>query len=315
MQKAVVKKMMSSLSGEGEGMEGRSDENNKNSNESDSSCISSCCSFRLEEIKSEVTTLRQVLELRSVLWEEECSVYDGSSSTNNSTTRVGRRNQSNFFNRLQDVNLFPYSNKLYSFVSAYDGGIIRDGIIHSGAMFHYDGTDDDDDDTPLPITDDFLPCKDEDIVQYLIPTPFIRRKDFEDKGMNNRRIWYLQHPHNHNYNYIQRWTLDYEEPNLCNKILASRTTKKNYHGPLSKEEDKYVLLQLIRHATSDIQRDFRLAAASVLCMASLQCCTDDIDYLRHFIAVISTSDFPAICYGECSTSPSPNHNCYDVRTS
>ncbi len=136
------------------------------------SVSSSCSSFRLEEIKQEVLKLREALAIRKDQWEKECSVYDTSS-----TTKAGRRNQSNFFNRLQDVTLFPYSDKLYAFVCTYDGGIIRDGIIHSGDVFQYfDENDDGDDyDDPLPITDEFLPCNDDDIIQYLIPTPPFHR--------------------------------------------------------------------------------------------------------------------------------------------
>jgi hypothetical protein len=299
------------------------------------SVSSSCSSFRLEEIKQEVLKLREALTIRKDQWEKECSVYDTSS-----TTKAGRRNQSNFFNRLQDVTLFPYSDKLYAFVCTYDGGIIRDGIIHSGDVFQYfDENDDGDDyDDPLPITDEFLPCNDDDIIQYLIPTPPFHRHcstcastraatingtgtDENDLKIDYRRVWYLQHANNPEYNYIQKWTLDYDEPNLYKKIYTSmrdlnskRSNRMQYAGPLS-NQDKDVLLKLIRHATSDIQRDFRLAAASILCMASLQCCSHDIDCLRQLIAVISTDDFPSLCYGECSaslSSPTLNHNCHDV---
>jgi hypothetical protein len=83
-----------------------------------------------------------------------------------------------------------------------------------------------------------------------------------DQKTDNRRVWYLQHPTNPEYNYIQKWTSDYDEPNLYKKIYTSmkdanpkKSYRMQYAGPLS-NQDKYVLLKLIRHATSDIQRDF-----------------------------------------------------------
>ena len=146
--------------------------------------------------------------------------------------------------------------------------------------------------------DGSLPCSDSDIAELLIPDPFVHRDNIDVKS------W-------HSSENIKQWTFDYDETNLSN-ILSHTTLSgwNHYNGPLD-HTDKDNLLQLIRHATSDIQRDFRLAAASILCIAVLRCCNDDVEYLRNLIGVISTDDFPALCYGHCFDG-SLNHNCQDV---
>lgn len=107
---------------------------NTSSSEQEKNLQLTASSFTLEQIRSELTCLKEVLEVRQVLWETECAVYDGTSTGEETETR----NRSNFQRVIQYDTLFPYSNQLYPLVTAYDGGIVRDGVLHNGAMFHYD---------------------------------------------------------------------------------------------------------------------------------------------------------------------------------
>jgi hypothetical protein len=96
---------------------------------------------------------------------------------------------------------------------------------------------------------------------------------------------------------------DFTSANLFHNNKDTAGVAEDANQEVTGKAKSEAMLNLIRHATSYLQRDFRLAAAVVLGIASQQYCRD-VEYLRTLIAVVSTSPtdgFPSHCrYGNCS---------------
>jgi len=150
----------------------------------------------------------------------------------------------------------------------------------------------------LERTGTLFPCRTTDLTVLFIPFTFVPRKDVVlDEWWTGMDLWSV---------YESDLVTDFEQGLVKIKCLSSsNTTWMNRTSEASdiSEEKKKAMLNLIRHASSYLQRDFRLAAAVVMGIASMHLC-DDVDYLRQLICVISTpieDGYPSHCRnGNCA---------------
>ena len=201
-------------------------------------------------------------------WKAECLKYEELLSRNRP-----RRNYWNALGVVEDKEIFPYDDRLYLLLDAYDtlypeGRAGQDLDEHSILPNHLNTRGND-------AVDGFLPCSIQSICETLLENPAPLRDGLSE--------------------------LDVLEESM-RRFATLPSESLPALGPS-------LLLRLLRHSLSDLQRDFLLASAVVARMVHERS-FDDVGVLHRYLCILSTHTVD--CLGPCVLQR--DHICSELKT-
>jgi hypothetical protein len=297
-------------------------------------------------LEEEVLVFRAVQESMNQQWEEECQKYEETMvmRVDGTTRTVPRRNYLNATSVVTDEMLFPYHASCYPLLDAYDCIYEDDDddevtdhppqpqpvSVHAVRHVpfvrpqdrHPDGI------SELP---GFMPSSPEAVLVSLVQEvnePFGGDGDYfwpclTDHIQQHKRVCGLQRLNTEDTATTDlfdalHYSKDAEGWVAFAADRLSLTTSGPYgplHLPRERNERANLLLKLMRHSLSELQRDYRLAAAAMVLLMRFRD-LDDVQVLRRFLAVMEAE----FVWCGCPCEPhvlgeawENNHSCADWR--
>jgi hypothetical protein len=299
-----------------------------------------------ERLEGEIQLFQRVHTLLQNRWMKETKKYektikvtiDDNWGAGRKTLVVPRRNYFNSQGIVQDPTLFPYHNSLYNLMDCYDrlncanmdiiplsADVIRftPPTLLSENPFEFLEWDN----VESPV---FPSCSELAIAlstgcnlteyeaNYLQEQAIQAHYLQEHAIQAPSKFWFMISTnlgfHRFNFPHLNE-VIDSDEwyakvmPNI--KETAQVEFKLSFgpeYLPRDRLERSEILLKLIRHSLSEMQRDFKLAAAVLTLMIRLRD-LDDVTVLRKLLVVIDSEYFP--CGKPCDHSEAVDHDCSD----
>ena len=251
-----------------------------------------------ELIEEEMKVLAQVQELMDQLWEEECQKYEETMQVvvDGQNLTVPRRNYFNEDATVKDETLFPYHAQYYSLLDAYDclyetgqdQPISKNAVRPNSEPFEARAILSHD--FEIDNFQGYMPVSMEAMKQSLFS---LALEGFFEGPAD---FWYTAAKHIN------------EQGEQQYSDFKQKHSSPQYY---CQEGRAAILIKLLRHSLSELQRDYRLAAA-VLAEISRDCYCDDINIFRQLLAVILSSY--VMCDEPCDLDAnSLDHNCFQRR--
>lgn len=269
--------------------------------------------FRLlgfEAVKREVVAFEQALRETSVSWQEESAKYEESITVeiDGQSMTVPRRNYANAEGTVTDRALFPYEDCFYPLLNAYDC-LYEEDDFHPIAgnahrPFHVSMAMRSPGDAPDPSVDGYMPATCSAILASLLPGVFpddaSEEAFFSWTAFCGERTHYGPHTDDLADSSPFARDLDGGEVGLCPTCSSS-------DFPVLPRIEPELLLKVLRHSMSDLQRDHRLSAA-VMMRLTIDRALDDVVVMRRLLATLDTQY--VVCGFPCDEDlVSRNHIC------
>lgn len=295
------------------------------------------------QVQAAVENFQSLSVLLEEEWETECAAYER-------TTDFGlaHRNYPNPDGRVQDEALYPYHSSLYPLLDAYDhlyqdgdddhrpaldASAVRPSVVPL-ANRHYDAIvddHDDDDDLEELVVEGYMPASVQSVMESLVQ-PSAKLPDPTDYFV------LVQQVIDHHARQLGSWkdevarkasqqgsSVAYWRQQATKQVLPRKRRRKKGRaqpptrpfGPSVLPNDRStrtrVLLRLLRHALSELQRDYRLAAATAVCLMR-HMDFDDTDVLSRFLAIL-VAEYVACNEGACTEEDFDeglaDHHCFE----
>ena len=284
--------------------------------------------IRYRNVEQKVVALKQIAAEMQSSWSEEVKKYKQKISVKGKRTvlRVPSRNYYNSRGEVDDPTMFPYHTACYPLLDCYD-------CAYKHRKFQ-------------PVYEEHA------IIPTWVPVSFRSDSTLVGPTFLSQQLltsWEATHEallyegEDWNMSYLDNVTvgasqndiftmcdsgnlrMDYN-PDLNNheQRVRAQYIGCDKHGPhklpICQKERKIILLKLLRHAMSDLQRDRRLACTLVRRMIDW-CYFNDVTFYARFLTIIMAEQRKCDC--ECykrfkKTTPGedkgPDHDCKDVRT-
>lgn len=286
--------------------------------------------IRYRDVEQKVLALKEIAVEMHSTWSEEIKKYEQliPVKVKRTVQHVPCRNYYNSRGEVDDPTMFPYHTACYPLLDCYDC-VYEDREFQPTFEKHAilptrvpvasrrDEPDDDEVETAVPQQ---LQTSWQAIHKALL----FEGEDWDETDLANVTVGASQNDifTMCNSNNVR---LD-DNPDLNENECFARAQYGDCdkHGPhtlpLCKKERQHILLKLLRHAMSDLQRDHRLAYAVVRRMIDW-CYFNDVTFYAQFLTVIMAEQRK--CDGECHARfmnatrgevEEPDHYCTDVRT-
>lgn len=275
-------------------------------------------------IDEEIVILEGVYESMSRLWEEECQKYEETMEVrvDDKKLTVPRRNYLNEKGTVEDDSLFPYHTACYPLLDAYDCIYEEDQSQQpiSSKAFRRHPFVTPQERHPEEITDvqGFMPCSVKAIIESLVMDRYFLGGFWRWMDALVRQHKCLcslgSFP-------AENTLIEFDALQFSNDAEGWRTfvtermsleTSAPYgplHLPRERKDRATILLKLVRHSLSELQRDYRVAAAAMVLLMILHD-LEDILVFRQLLVVIE-SEFVG-CGNPCDHEIlDMNHFCSD----
>ena len=271
-----------------------------------------------ERLEAEMKLYRETQSLLQDEWNEESKKYEEETTVtvkdlmnNDLTITIPRRNYFNKDGTVDDVTLFPYHKAFYPLLDAYDTLNVN---IHHYALLSLNASrpckprysqnltsflDIDAEESPL-----FLPCSDEATSWTFGCNPGPMPQNTGGHPMFWFKMGYIFTDHRQNLpphyrdvigeekyfkHIVEKMVFPADDPAYTAKAKKWYTTGP--YGPATFPDDKLeqirLLLKLLRHALSEIQRDYKLAACVLSVMIRLRY-PSDVSVFRKILAIMDS---------------------------
>ena len=292
------------------------------SDEKDSPWYKMWFAFTYDRLEAEMNLYRETQLSLQDEWNEESKRYEEEMTVkvkdlmeNDLTITVPRRNYFNASGTVADDTLFPYHKAFYPLIDAYDTLNVN---IHHYSLLSTNATrpfpqrfsqnrlsfmDIDAEDSPL-----FLPCSYEATTWSLGCNPGPRPDTLAARPSFWYGLDYIMLDHRHSYPPYYKNVIGEEkyfkkvlQGMICPSFDASYTAmaEKWYttgpYGPAVLPEERMeqisLLLKILRHVLSELQRDYRLASCVLLLLIRLRH-PSDVTVFRKILAIIDSEYYP-----------------------
>jgi hypothetical protein len=287
-----------------------------------------------DRLEGEMQLFRQVHSSLQDLWIKETKKYektmkvtiDDNWGMGRKTLVVPRRNYFNSQGIVQDPTLFPYHTSCYNLMDCYDrlNSGNMDIILLSTDVIRFT--------PPTSLSEnpfEFLewdnvespvfPSCSELAIAFSTGCNLEQEESLREQGIQvPSKFWFMLSTNLgfHRFNFPQmNEVIDADQwyskvmPNIMETAQVEfKLPMGPEHLPRDRLERSEILLKLIRHSLSEMQRDFKLAGAVLTLVIRLRD-LDDVTVFRKLLVVMDAEYFP--CGKPCDDSESVDHNCSD----
>ena len=265
------------------------------------------------EVRQEILTLMTVTAASLEEWRREESMYEQTvTRTGETPSVVPRRNcLTSDGGNVRDPELFPYHTACYPLLDAYEQRIIVDWEAYREGTeliwstdFSVTGNTRERNERELDVIPGYLPCSLEALEISLGVLLYSDKEDILEDEWNNGLEKRLKSHDNPEF-YFQQ-----EEAVIHEKFGIS-------FFPPEADAKADLLLKILRHALSDLQKDYRLARAVIRRLSKWKLC-QNADCLRRALSIIGTrlADCDGYCFERFFAADQqdelPDHSCAAV---
>lgn len=253
--------------------------------------------FSPKELALERRYTEEVAQEMGSLWENECAKYEESISVsiNNTLRKVPRRNYANTRGEVQDPTLYPYDTSCYPLLDAYD---------HLYSAGHRQPIEDLavlPCTVPLELREDalergdftlqgYMPASLHSIVETLVQQGTVNWPVLEEFPY---LIRLFEQSISHSSFYMSgRLSSEFWNPTALQDIepaIAGDPKRQKCYGPAflprNRQERSTILLNILRHSMSELQRDHTLSTAVMLRLMRHHD-FDDVHVMRKLLAIM-----------------------------
>jgi len=311
-----------------------SSENEEQQSDNKASCSPNKLLSKYERIKyihvnNKVAELKQTAAEMHCMWAEEVKKYEQMIEIKfkGKLVQVPRRNYYNKRGQVDDPTMFPYHTACYPLLDCYDclyedrefqPTYEKHSVLPTRVQVRNRRDEPDEDDDP----ETHVPGQLQTSWQAIHTALLYEGEDYDETDLPNSAIGATEEQVYAMCKYSGNVRLDVNpELDALERSARAQQRKFELHGPhnlpQSKSERQLILLKLLRHAMSDLQKDHRLAYAVLRRMIDW-CYFSDVAFYARFLAVIMVE--PRKCDGECHSRflnasrgevEEPDHYCSD----